>query len=125
MARSRVLERIFDRFLRRCCPDFLRHFGAICAIVAVASYSINTQRCNRGPSMPQIDTDTFVIHGNSFCHGKPAYSADAWPADGRPLQTPPPASSRPFSDLTATMLLYRCSLCPLPHFSQVRPIPRV
>lgn len=36
VARSCVLERIFDRFLRRFslrCADFLQRFGAICTVV--------------------------------------------------------------------------------------------
>lgn len=73
-----------------------------------AAYSINTRRCNRDPSIPQIDSDVRNSR-NSFYHGKPAYSTAAWSADGRPLQTPP-ASLSSLDDLTVKCFCIRCSL---------------
>lgn len=72
------------------------------------AYSINTRRCNRDPSIPQIDSDV-RNSPNSFYDGKPAYSTAAWSADGRPLQTPP-ASLSSLCDLTVKCFCIRCSL---------------
>lgn len=76
-----------------------------CSVSAPSAYSINTRRCNRHPSIPQIDSDVRNSR-NSFYHGKPAYSTAAWSADGRPLQTPPASLSSLRSDR-------KMLLCPL------------
>lgn len=118
VARSwRVLERIFDRFLRRLAVPISCGISAPSAPSRLTWPRIQLKR----DDVIGAPFDTANRHGyvrNSRQQFLPRLTClqrcAAWPADGRPLQTPPPASPRPFSDLTATMLLYRCSLCPLP-----------
>lgn len=75
----------FVRSTLRCVPISYAVLAPSARVAVARIQLIRDDVIGRGtPVIPQIDSDVRNSR-NSFCHGKPAYSTAAWPADGLPM----------------------------------------